>query len=274
MDRQVELATQRAPSFGSRLKSALYLLAASILSPAWGDIALDESIALDYRVIAAYPHRNTAFTQGLIFDQGVLYESTGGYGESALARVDLVSGRWLAERRLPDEYFGEGLTVVGDILIQLTWQAGIALVYDRHLKPERALAYPGEGWGLTSDGQSLFMSDGSATLYRREPESMALQGRVEVSYLGNPVDRLNELEWIEGLVWANRWGDDLILVIDPVSGDVIHWLDMSELRGGGWRWRFARELNGIAYDTETKHVLVTGKNWPDLFVLELDQFPE
>ncbi len=225
-----------------------------------------------YEVIGRYPHDTRAFTQGLLFHDGELYESTGLYGHSTVRRVDPVRGDVQARRQLADELFGEGLALVGDTLIQLTWREGVALVYDRQtLEPLARMAYAGEGWGLAYDGRWLVMSDGSAELRFVDPDDLAEHRRLTVTDRGRPVTRLNELEVIEGEIWANILGSDRIARIDPLSGEVNSWLDLRALRKRMGSWWRARDLNGIAYDAQTARIFITGKNWPEVYVLRLTE---
>ncbi len=211
-------------------------------------------------VVQPYPHDEEAFTQGLVFDNGALYESTGLYGESSLRRVDLESGEVLKMTRLPDHLFGEGCTVWDDSVVQLTWKAGLGLVYDKEtLALRRQFTYRGEGWGLTEDGQRLIMSDGTDHLRFLDPQTFEEMGRVQVVDKGEPVDQLNELEWINGQVWANVWQTPDIVRIDPESGQVLGWLDLSELTEQEPRG----VLNGIA--TRGRDIFVTGKRWRSMY---------
>jgi glutaminyl-peptide cyclotransferase len=222
-----------------------------------------------YRVIQAYPHDPAAFTQGLVLDRGVLFESTGLYGRSSLRRVDLQTGVVIQQHDLAPEYFGEGITTMGDRIIQLTWRERTGFVYDREtLAPEREFSYETEGWGLTDDGTRLIMSDGTAWLHFLDASTFSPLSSVPVTWRGEPVDRLNELEFIEGHVFANVWLTNRIAVIDPGDGRVVAWIDLSGLlppedRPG------ADVLNGIAFDPGSGRLLVTGKLWPWLFEIEL-----
>ena len=225
----------------------------------------------DYRVVAEYPHDPDAFTQGLVYVDGVLYEGTGLEGRSTLRRVDLESGRVLDSVPLADQHFGEGIAVLGDRVYQLTWQSGICFVYDREtFERQDQFSYPTEGWGLTTDGEQLIMSDGTDRLYFRDPETFEETGHVDVRDGGAPVVNLNELEFVDGEVWANVWKTDRIARIDPATGRVTGWIDLTGLLSPVARAeRPVDVLNGIAHDPETGRIFVTGKLWPTLFEIEL-----
>ena len=219
-----------------------------------------------YKVVNAFPHDRQAYTQGLDIDNGTLYEGTGGYGSSTLRRVDLESGRLLQEYRLPDVYFGEGVTVYKDTLVQLTWRSNIGFVYDKNsFDLLKTFTYPGEGWGITYDGKRLIMSDGTSRLYFRDPEDFSTAGYVEVHDESGPVSMLNELEYINGKIFANVWATDSIAIIDPQDGRVTGLLDLSGLLDSGQYDNTTEVLNGITYDAERDRMLVTGKRWPLLF---------
>ena len=220
---------------------------------------------LRVEILRTYPHDRQAFTQGLVLDQGTLYESTGLVGQSSLRQVELATGRVIKKIDVPPPYFAEGLSLVGDQLIQLTWQHGKAFVYNRKTFAKQAEhAYRGEGWGLCNDGTNLVMSDGSATLTFRKPSDFSVIRSVRVTLDGQPVDRLNELECAEGAVYANVWTTDLIVRIDPTSGRVMQAIDAPNLLSPMERHPDG-VLNGIAYDPSDKTFLITGKLWPKLF---------
>ncbi|NNC65877.1 MAG: glutaminyl-peptide cyclotransferase [Gammaproteobacteria bacterium] len=220
-------------------------------------------------VVATFPHDPAAFTQGLLVHDGQLYESTGQYGHSSIRRVDLQTGR--VEQLMPLSYrhFGEGMTILGDRIYQLTWKSQTALVYDLQsfelLETQR---YTGEGWGLTDDGEALIVSDGSAMLRYYDPDSFELLRTLEVTDEGQRVTRLNELEYIDGEIWANIWYDDRVVRISPETGEVLAWVDLSHLVPRAQRSADA-VLNGIAYDADADRLFVTGKNWPQLFEITL-----
>lgn len=221
-----------------------------------------------YKVIATYPHDTTSFTQGLVFaSDGQMYESTGLQGESTLRRVDIATGKTLQRVDVPSQYFAEGLALVGDELLQLTWQHKIGFVYDRTtFKQKRTFSYPTEGWGIAYDGTSqLVMSDGSDTLTFLDPKTFAPGKKLRVLDAGKPVSNLNELEWIEGEIWANVWMTDRIARISPKTGEVNAWLDLSSLYPASQRIPPADVMNGIAYDRATRRIFITGKKWPRLY---------
>lgn len=221
------------------------------------------------RVLAAHPHDVQAFTQGLLFADGRLYESTGLYGRSELREVEPASGRVLRRVTLPADQFGEGLALAGERLVQLTWrEQGAWLWSRRNFAPLGRLAYRGEGWGLTWDGQAFVQSDGSAALQFRAAADFRALRTLAVTRQGRPVPYLNELEWAEGAIYANVWQSDEILRIDPASGEVTGSWDAAGLLEPGERER-ADVLNGIAWDPGRRVFYVTGKLWPRLFEVEL-----
>ncbi len=202
---------------------------------------------------------------------GVLYEGTGLNGESSLRRVELETGEVLQQVDLAEEHFGEGIVVVGERIYQITWQSQLAFVYDREtFEVIDTHTYPTEGWGLTSDGERLIMSDGSNRLFFRDPETFAEIRHVDVLDAGEPVTRLNELEWVNGEVWANVWQTDRIVRIDPATGAVLAWIDLTGLlQPEDQAGADVDVLNGIAVDEGTGRIYVTGKLWPVLYEIEL-----
>ena len=223
-----------------------------------------------YKVVHAYPHDQRAFTQGLIYLDGHLYESTGLNGQSSLRMEDLETGRMLQHAELPAQYFGEGLTNWGSTLIQLTWQSHIAFVYDRFsFRVLRTFQYAGEGWGLTQDGKDLILSDGTATLRFLDPATFREVRRITVKSNGAPVAKLNELEFIHGEIYANIWYSDRIARISPRTGAVLGWIDLSGLLAPDEHTDPGAVLNGIAYDAEHDRLFVTGKLWPKLFEIKI-----
>ncbi|MEX2540942.1 MAG: glutaminyl-peptide cyclotransferase [Trueperaceae bacterium] len=225
------------------------------------------------QVEARFPHDREAFTQGLLLENGLLYESTGLYGRSSLREVDPASGAVIRMRDLDPGLFGEGLALVGDRLIQLTWRAGLALVYDLEtFEPLGSFRYRGEGWGLCYDGEELWMSNGSSSLTVRDADTFEVRRRVPVTAQGEPVARLNELECVGPHVYANVWQTDSIVRIDKSSGRVDALVDASRLLTGDTRAGLSADavLNGIAYDADDDLFLVTGKLWPLLFAVRFD----
>lgn len=224
-----------------------------------------------FQLVYAYPHDPNAFTQGLIYIDGHLYESTGRQGQSSLRRVDVASGHVLQKYDLPSQYFGEGLTDWGSTLVQLTWTSGKGFVYDRSsFKLLRTFDYQGEGWGLTHDEKSLILSDGTSTLRFLDPETFRVLRRLDViDEHGQPVENLNELEFIRGEIFANIWHEDRIARISPRTGRVLGWVDMTGLREQAGATGPEAVLNGIAYDAKTGRIFVTGKLWPRLFEIKI-----
>ena len=222
-----------------------------------------------FRVINEFPHDRQAFTQGLVFENGILYEGTGLRGQSTLRRVDLVSGEVGKMLNLKAAFFGEGVAIYQDKIIQLTWTSNRGFVYDKETFTQQdEFSYPTQGWGVTHDGTRLIMTDGTANLYFLNPLTFERLGQVEVRDENGPVVYLNELEYIQGRLFANVWQSDRIAVINPDDGRVTNWIDLTGLlspqdRGG------ADVLNGIAFDAETSRLFVTGKRWPKLFEIEL-----
>lgn len=234
----------------------------------------EEPVLYRARVIASFPHDPGAFTQGLLFHDGFLWESTGHYGQSTLRKIDLPTGEVLARRELPADVFGEGLALWGEELVQLSWTNRIGFVYALEgLRPLRVFRVAGEGWGLTHDQQQLIMSDGSAELSFLDPRSYTAVRRLPVHDRGQPVTRLNELEYINGQIWANVWMTDRIAIISPSDGRVTAWLDLKGLLPEGERSATTSELNGIAYDAQNQRIFVTGKYWPKLFEIALERVP-
>jgi glutamine cyclotransferase len=235
-------------------------------------ILIDPADVWGYRVVADYPHDDAAYTQGLDIHEGVLYEGTGLYGESRLRRVDLESGDVEQEVSLDNQYFGEGIVVVDDRIFQLTWKEHTALVYDREtFEVVGTFSYDTEGWGLTHDGDHLVMSDGSDKITFRDARTFEETSSINVTYQGAPVTLLNELEYIDGEIWANVYTTDFVVRIDPQSGEVKGWIDFSGLLTDDEREALGpgEVLNGIAQDPDTGKLYVTGKMWPRLYEIEL-----
>jgi len=231
-----------------------------------------ETPVYTYRVVNTYPHRREAFTQGLIFHDGFLYEGTGQRGESNLSKLDLATGQVLQQVLLPDHLWGEGITLFGDLFYQLTWKGRLGYRFDREtLAPRGRFTYRSEGWGLTHDGTHLIMSDGTRRLTWRDPNTFAVVRSVKVSDGGRPVKWLNELEWVDDHIYANVWRTSLIAIIDPASGQVRAWLDLAALKA---QHRDGGVLNGIAFDPATRRLFVTGKWWSKLYEIEILETPE
>ena len=232
--------------------------------------AADKVPLYTYRVIKTYPHIRSAFTQGLVFADGRLYEGTGVKGRSTLRVVELETGKLLRLRDLPARYFGEGITLFKGRIIQLTWQSNTGFVYDREsFDLLREFDYPTDGWGITHDGKRLIMSDGTPTLNYQDPKTFGETGRVEVRDAGNALAGLNELEYIRGEVWANVWPTERIARIDPADGRVTGWIELEGLLDAEDRKGRVDVLNGIAYDAKGDRIFVTGKLWPKLFEIKL-----
>lgn len=223
---------------------------------------------LSFQIVAQYPHDPTAFTQGLLSKDGNLYESTGLLGHSTLRKVDLATGKVLLQHRLPNDVFAEGLAEMDGKLVQLTWQKQRAYTYDlKNFNSIGKFDYQGEGWGLTSDGKSWISSDGSDTLTWRDTKTFAPQRSVQVVWNGQRVNNLNELEWIDGKIWANVWYTNWILQIDPQDGKVLSYIDIASLAPTNAHPE--NVANGIAYDSVAKRIFITGKRWSKLYEIKL-----
>lgn len=223
-----------------------------------------------FEVVASYPHLTTSYTQGLQFIDGVMWEGTGEYGHSRLQTIDLASGKAEVKVELPDKEFGEGITVLGDKIYQLTWQNRVMHIYDRaSCRLLRDETYEGEGWGLTSDGKMLYMSDGTSLIRVLDPQTLKKERTISVFCNGQSLPYLNELEWIDGRIWANVYTLDQIVMINPESGMVEGVLDLTGILPDEDRYITTDVLNGIAYDEATGRIFVTGKNWSKLFEIKL-----
>jgi glutamine cyclotransferase len=223
-----------------------------------------------YEIVNSFPHDREAFTQGLVYVDGVLYEGTGLRGRSTLRRVELETGNVLQQLALPASLFGEGVTLLDDKIYQLTWKAQVGFVYDKdNFGLLRVFQYPTEGWGITNDGERLIMSDGTSTLHFLDPETLEEIGQIEVSNNRDPVTLLNELEYIRGEVYANIWKTDRIARIDPQTGRVTGWINLAGLLSEEDLGQPVDVLNGIAYDVENDRLFVTGKLWPKIFEIRL-----
>jgi glutaminyl-peptide cyclotransferase len=233
-------------------------------APSAGDMPM-----YGYEIVRVYPHDPRAFTQGLQYLDGFLYEGTGQVGESSIRKVELQTGKVLKKRDVPRPHFGEGITVWKNELIELTWQTNVAFVYDKEtFEPRRTYKYAGEGWGLTQDTTQLYMSDGSDEIRVLDPATFNERKRIKVTALGAPVKNLNELEWVKGELFANVWQTDYIVRIAPATGKVAGYVELRGLLSPGERAN-ADVLNGIAYDAKGDRLFITGKWWPKLFEIKL-----
>jgi glutamine cyclotransferase len=255
--------------------ASLALAAGAVISSIAGaNIAQAAIPVYGFVVKNTYPHDSQAFTQGLFIKDGQLYESTGQKGQSTLRKVELRTGKVLQKKALADEYFGEGSTPVGDTIVGLTWQSNVGFIYDaKTFALKGRFNYKGEGWGLTSDAKSVYMSDGSAEIRVLDPKTLDERRRIRVTAEGKPITQLNELEVVDGEIFANVWGTDVIARIDPASGNVVGWIDLTGLLPPAQRGTASADavLNGIAYDGKHRKLYVTGKLWPKLFEIELVQ---
>lgn len=254
--------------------ASLALAAAVIASAAAPSLAQAAIPVYGFVVKNTYPHDPQAFTQGLFIKDGQLYESTGQKGQSSLRRVDLRTGKVLQKKDLADQYFGEGSTPVGDTIVGLTWQSNVGFIYDaKTFALKGRFNYKGEGWGLAGDANNVYMSDGSAEIRVLDPKTLEERRRVKVTADGKPLTQLNELEVVEGEIYANVWGTDVIARIDPASGKVVGWIDLTGLLPPAQRGTSNVDavLNGIAYDSKHRKLYVTGKLWPRLYEIELVQ---
>lgn len=243
-------------------------------SPELSQVAKGTVPVFGYRIVNTYPHSSEAFTQGLVYDDGLLFEGTGLYGQSTLRRVELQTGKILDERHLDNSLFGEGIALTGDRIVQLTWQSGLGLVYGKENMTEiGSFRYLTEGWGITSNDSRLIMSDGTDVLHILDPESFAEVGRISVTSDGKPLQGLNELELVKGQIYANVWPTNWIAIISPENGTVSGKIDLRGiLSQEGQQARRVDVLNGIAYDAKEDRLFVTGKLWPKLF--EISVLPE
>jgi glutamine cyclotransferase len=222
-----------------------------------------------YQVVHVYPHDRNAFTQGLEYRAGFLYEGTGLEGRSMLRKVKLETGEVLQQIDIPRQFFGEGITVINQQILELTWKAQMGFIYDQQtFKRLRTFNYPGEGWGLTNDGTNVYMSDGTNQIRIWDPTTQSEKRRIKVVDGARPVDNLNELEWVKGEIYANVWQTDKIVRINPKDGSVVGWIDLAGILPPADR-EGVDVLNGIAYDSFGDRLFVTGKLWPKLFEIKL-----
>jgi len=227
-----------------------------------------------FKVIHIFPHDPAAFTQGLAYRDGILYEGTGLNGRSSLRKVRLETGEVLPRVDLPTELFGEGIAAVNNELIELTWQSHVAFVYDvKNFRLLRKFSYPGEGWGLTNHGEELFLSDGTPEIRVLDARTFREKRRIKVHDAATQIERLNELEFVEGEVWENVWQTDRIACISPKTGAVVGWIDLAGLLSPMYQHPGDAVLNGIAYDAKKKRLFVTGKLWPSIFEIRVVRKP-
>jgi glutaminyl-peptide cyclotransferase len=246
-------------------------LALVVLAAVWPILAPAAVPVYGYDIVRTYPHDRTAFTEGLFYLNGFLYESTGLEGHSTIRKVRLETGEVLETHDVPAEYFGEGIVNWKNSLVSLTWKSHVGFVYDlKSFKPERRFAYDGEGWALTQDGVQIYMSDGTPEIRVLNPQTLKPTGRIRVTLGGKPINNLNELEWVNGELYANVWQTNWILRIDPHDGNVVGAINLSGLLSPTDIVPGETDvLNGIAYDAARDRLFVTGKNWPKLFEIKL-----
>ena len=257
-------------SVNRKLRVMRTVLIIGLLSVAACGFAQEPVQEFTYKVLNTYPHNIESFTQGLVYREGYLFEGTGKNGLSSLSKINLEDGSVLMTKRLNRRYFGEGIEIVGDKIYQLTWKAHMVFVYDKDSFEQTGSHYNAtEGWGLAYDGAELILSDGSSVLQFLEPEAFAPTRKVNVTYNGNPLPNLNELEYINGEVWANVWQTNFIVRIDPTSGVVRSVIDFTGLSDRTELGSSEAVLNGIAWDAEQQRLYVTGKHWANLFEVEL-----
>ncbi len=233
-------------------------------------LSQNRPVEYTYRVVREYPHDASAFTQGLAFQERILYEGTGLQGQSSLRKVRLETGEVIQKVNLPGEFFGEGIAVLKDEIVQVTWQSQVGFVYRRDdLSLLRRFKYPGEGWGLATDGQDLFLSDGTSDIRVLDGATLTEKRRITVRDGNAPVILLNELEIVDGEIFANVWQTERIARISPTTGKVTGWIDLAGLTPAGVQLELGAVLYGIAYDAAGKRLIVTGKLWPKIFEIEL-----
>lgn len=269
--------------FRSMMRFAIFLLPLAVLFSCGGrassttvattEVARPTIIkpqTYNYIIRNTYPHARTSYTQGLFWYDGSLWESTGEYGRSKMMRVDLESGRATKSVNLPKREFGEGAVLLDSVIYQITWREGVAHLYDvPSLKERTKIKYSGEGWGIATDGKWLYMSDGTDKIYKLDPAIFKREATIVVTFNGQSLSLLNELEWIDGKLWANVYLTEKIVVIDPASGQVEGVLDLTGLLSEADMDSTTDVLNGIAYDEATGRIFITGKNWPKLFEIEV-----
>ena len=257
---------EKSPAAASVARGAI-----SVPPPPATSVSAAPTVSYSYQVAGTFPHDRAAFTQGLIYLKGVLFETTGLVGASSLRKVELQTGRVLQKSSLPPPYFGEGMTVLGDKIYQVTWQNQKGFVFNLStFEQEKEFSYTGEGWGLTTDGHALILSDGTNVLRFLDPVSFKLLRSIAVFDRGQPVRNLNELEFIKGEIYANVWQTNTVIRVDPANGALLGVIDFTGLlTPDDYRGGRPDVLNGIAYDATGDRLFVTGKNWPKLFEVQL-----
>lgn len=242
------------------------IVAASCAAAADGGIPL-----YHYTVVHTYPHDAKAFTEGLYYDAGFLYESTGQVGESTVRKVKLDSGEVVQKLDTPAGYFGEGIIASGDRILQLSWKEGVGFIYDRKtFRLVDRIHYTGEGWAMTRDATHIYMSDGTASIRILDPKTFAQTGEIKVTANGRPLDQINELEWVKGEIYANVWQTPIIARIDPKTGNVVGWIDLRPLVAAQKVVEPSNDvLNGIAYDAAADRLFITGKRWDTLYEIKV-----
>lgn len=253
----------------ARVAAALVLAFAALRGRSYSPVSADIP-TVSYTLVKAWPHDRGAFTEGLVFWDGMLIESTGLNGRSTLRKVDLISGRVTQEVALDDRYFGEGIAVLDGRIYQLTWQSHQGFIYDAAtMRREGDFTFTGEGWGLTTDGHSLIMTDGTNRIRFIDPSTFQVTRTIDVFAHGEPVRKLNELEYVKGELYANVWQTEFVLRVDPATGRIIDSIDFVGILPQSDRRRDTDVMNGIAYDAQGDRLFVTGKNWPTLFEVKV-----
>jgi glutamine cyclotransferase len=251
----------------------ILLITNSLISLAQDNYNFANLKKLNYKIIAIYPHDQTAFTQGFEFKNGHLYEGTGLYGDSSLRKINLNNYQLLREIKLNYTYFGEGITLFKNKIYQLSWKQQTVFIYNKDFKLIDIKNYQGEGWGLTNDGQQIIMSNGSNYLFFRNPTDFKIKRKIKVHYQKQSFDNLNELEYSNGFIFANIWQQNFIIKINPQNGEVVAYLDCSQLvkKAAQQSKQNINVLNGIAYDQKNDEFLITGKLWPQIFRLKITE---
>ncbi|MDM8536403.1 glutaminyl-peptide cyclotransferase [Desulfobacterales bacterium HSG17] len=255
------------------------ILLSAIYFPGYADDNLKKSGMIKqytYKIINTFPHNQSSWTQGLVFEnntvyESFIYESTGRYGHSCLLKVEPATGRIINSIKLDKKFYAEGLTIINDKLVMLTWHSRKGFVYNKDFSLDKTFSYPSQGWGLTNDGKNLIMSDGSCLLYFLSPDTFKEIRRIRVTENGFSVKRLNELEYIDNKIYANVWMTDKIVIISPKTGNITGWINLEGLFPLAERKNADSVLNGIAFDTSQKRLFVTGKLWPRLFEIKIIQ---